>query len=214
MRWFKHDCDMHTDLKIQALITKHGAEGYAVWCLCLELLGKEGKKGVLKAESGWKNGLLKVLGWSDNGKISGVFETMAELRLINPKSLNFGNLYIPKFNKRVDDYTARSIRRMSEHNTDKVPLDKNRIDKIRTEYILLKGFKETELKPDDYGRLHKGIRDLILKAGDDALVIDGLHWIETKSAGKWSWTLETLLKKWPDFLQENNKTPFERKWLK
>ena len=40
MKWFKHDCDMHTDLKVQALYAKHGCEGYIVWIICLELLGK------------------------------------------------------------------------------------------------------------------------------------------------------------------------------
>src|SRR3990167_11404571 len=109
MRWFKHDCDMHTDLKIQTLMEKHGTDGYAIWVICLELLGKEGKKGLLNSKSGWQNGLLKVVGWSDNGKLISILKTMAELNLINPKSLKYGNLYVPKFIKRADDYTMRLL---------------------------------------------------------------------------------------------------------
>ncbi len=204
MRWFKHDCDMHTDLKIQNLIAKHSTDGYTIWVLCLELLGKEGKKGLLNSKSGWQNGLLKVVGWSDNGKLTTILETMAELNLINSKSLKYGNLYVPKFIKRADDYTTRLLRTNSEQDTNNVCVDKNRIEQIRTEYIRIKGYSLKNLSKNDYGRLGKAIKTLLERTkGEVEPIIKGLAWISKQN---YSWTLETLDKKWIEFTA-NPQTP-------
>lgn len=214
MKWFKHDVDMHTDLKIQALISKHGLEGYAIWNLCLELLGKEGHKGRLMVGSRWQEGLLKVIGWSGDGqamvRLNAILKEMSELKLICGKSLKYGNLYIPKFTKRVDDYTARIIRTKYEQNTEKVALDieqnrvnKNRLDKIRIEYIKLKGWKEENLKSDDYARIHSAIKKLLLKADNDEIAISAIQWVSQQKYC--DWTMETVVKKFPDFLNKDRK---------
>lgn len=41
MKWFKHDTNASTDAKIRKLILRHGAEGYAVYFHCLELIAGE-----------------------------------------------------------------------------------------------------------------------------------------------------------------------------
>ncbi|HCJ67019.1 MAG TPA: hypothetical protein DHV62_06770 [Elusimicrobia bacterium] len=199
MKWFKHDCDMHTDLKIQSLLEKYGLEGYALWNLCLELLGKEGHKGRLNTKSGWKNALLKISGWSANGKIDEILNVMGELSLICPKSLKCGNLYIPKFIKRTDDYTQRKLRTNSEQSTDNVRVDKNRIDKIRTEYIKIKGLDINNFSIDDFSRTAKAIKTLLIKSKfKDDLVIRSIEWA---SRQKWcDWTLETIIRRWPDYM--------------
>ncbi len=134
MRWFKHDCDMHTDLKIQALLSEHGLEGYAIFNLCLELVGKEGSRGKLMSKTMWQDGLLEVFARSDDGmgkvKLNKILMYLAQIDLISSKSFKYGHLHIPNFTKRIDDYTARQIRTMSEPDTDKVLPD---IDKNRTE---------------------------------------------------------------------------------
>jgi hypothetical protein len=38
LKWYKHDSDASSDAKIKKLILKHGAEGYAVYFHCLELI--------------------------------------------------------------------------------------------------------------------------------------------------------------------------------
>jgi hypothetical protein len=38
MRWFQHETDAHRDTKIKKLINDFGAEGYAVYFYCLELI--------------------------------------------------------------------------------------------------------------------------------------------------------------------------------
>ena len=38
MKWFQHDADASHDAKVKKLILRHGAEGYAVYFHCLELI--------------------------------------------------------------------------------------------------------------------------------------------------------------------------------
>jgi hypothetical protein len=193
MKWFKHDCDMHTDLKIQNLIEKHGLEGYAIWNLCLEMVGKEGSKGKIDGQLRWRQLISKVAGWSDNGKIDKIINTMASLDLICRKSLKYGNLYIPKFIKRADDYTSRKLRTQSEHPTDKVHLDKI-IDKIRKE-------KRIDNTPDIplsyfYKRYGKAAKELLMLSGQDVdVACKAIDWVSgwCKEKGL-NWELETVNK--------------------
>jgi hypothetical protein len=204
---------MHTDFKIQTLIEKEGLEGYGIWLLCLEFLGKEGekrskegKRWSLHGQTRWFYLLLSLARWSDEGKLKKILETMAEIGLICAKSLKYGHLYCPNFSKRADDYTTRQLRTNSEPNTNNVPLDKNRIDKIRTEYSRLAGYDESSYLPGDYARYHAAIKKLVVRAGGkDELVIEALNWISKQN---FSWTLETLNKKWFDFVKSRNGASF------
>ena len=38
IKWFKHDSNAHTDDKVQKILMKYGAEGYALYWYCLELI--------------------------------------------------------------------------------------------------------------------------------------------------------------------------------
>jgi len=214
---------MYTDFKIRTLIEKHGLEGYAIWLLCLEFLGKEGekkskegKKWSLNGQTRWKEHLMKVAGWSENGKLESILGTLAELKLICSKSLKYGNLYSPNFKERADEYTRRQLRLISEQTTDNILLDKNRIDKnridkIRIEYIKLKGWDIKNFFPDDFARTAKAIKTLVFKAkGKEELVLEGLAWI---SKQRYEWSLETLVKQWAKFMKENKRyePPLETK---
>jgi hypothetical protein len=95
-------------------------------------------------------------------------------------------------------------------NADGTPKDspriaKNRIDKIRIEYIKIKGYSLENFSSDDFARTAKAIKTLIIKAkGQDELIIKALHWA---SQQKWcDWTLETIIRRWPDFIKP-------RSWL-
>ena len=197
MKWFKNDCDMHTNLKIQELIEREGAEGYAIWILCLEMVGKEGKKGKIDGQKRWQKGLEKVFQWSGNGKVGKILNTLAEIKLINPKSLNYGNLHIPEFTKRGDDYFRRQLRTKSEQPTEKVPLeeirriidyiiDKKRIDIDKNPHLITFSYKR-------YGRVAKElalISDFNFDVAKQA--IDWVaEWCEKKG---YSWELETVVK--------------------
>ena len=150
MKWFKHDVDMGIDLKIQAVIHKHGLEGYAIWCLTLELLGREGpENGRIGRIDGLEmaiRGLMQVTGWQEGRKIKRILSTFSTLGLIDRKSFSSGNLYIPKFASRVDEYTQRKMNKISGENRDNVPYYKIRTDKIRKEESKTPDLSITSLK--------------------------------------------------------------------
>ena len=89
---------------------------------------------------------------------------------------------------------------------------KNRIDKIRLEYIKIKGWSLGDLTSDDYARTAKAIKNLLLKTnGKDELACQAIRWVSER--GYCDWTLETVNKKWQDFLKEENKSPLEKEFL-
>lgn len=38
MKWFKHDTNAHTDAKLEKVLMKYGADGYALYWYCIELI--------------------------------------------------------------------------------------------------------------------------------------------------------------------------------
>lgn len=214
MKWFTHDCDMHTDLRIQQLIEKEGLEGYAIYNLCLEFLGKEGKKGRLKVDSRWQQGLLKVCGWSDKGRLDKVLNTIASVGLICPKSLKYGNLYCKNFMKRADNWTKRVLRSNSGVTQEKVPVQYNTLQYIILHYIKEQGWsvdKESPLFTNYYKRACKPAKELYLALGDKEkaceIITRARKYYTSK---KLDWALETILRHLPKFLAEPKD---EIKWL-
>ena len=53
MKWFRHNSDSYSNLKIQELIGEHGIEGYGVWWICCELVAQQGEKFSLKNTKNW-----------------------------------------------------------------------------------------------------------------------------------------------------------------
>lgn len=209
MKWFKHDCDMHTNLKIQELIDKEGAEGYAIWILCLEMVGKEGKKGKLDGQKRWQKGLEKVLQWSGNGKIDKILKTLAEVKLINSKALKYGNLHIPEFTKRGDDYFRRQLRTKSEQTTKKVPLEEiRRIIEYIIEKNKIKVEGNTALLTHFFKRYSKAAKELALLTNCKfELAKKAIDWVSGWCEPKgWSWTLETVIKHYIEGYRINFKT--------
>ncbi len=215
MKWFEHDVDMHTDLKIQSLIDKHGLKGYAIWNLCLELVGKEGKKGKLDGQTRWQEGLIKVYSRSIEGKdkveLEIILNDMSELKLICSKALKYGNLYIPNFMKRADNYTRRLLRKECEQGSNKVPLHYNTLQDITLHYIKAQGWYESlkdnkQLTSDTYKRNCRPAKALYMALGDTSKVCG----VITKMAESYkqkglSWTLETVLRHLPELLKEEPK---------
>lgn len=180
MKWFKHDSDMHTDLKVQNLVDNFGIEGYAIFNLCLELVAKEGVDGRIMASLGWRQAILKVARWSDEGKLDNILKHMGKISLICPKSLRYGHLYIPKLMERADEYTQRKIGRMSGQYRDNIGA-KNTTEEIRKEekrrgnfsYLSSKNLKE--LKTDFKGDI-ASVKNFLLGAGlPEAAVVEALE---------------------------------------
>ena len=125
----------------------------------------------------------------------------------------------PKFVLRGDYYKFKNFNKLHNYvrNADGTPKEsprvaKTRIDLIRREYIKIKGFALEDFTPDDYARTAKAIKTLILKANNDELVIQGLKWAARQT---WcDWTLETVIKKWPDIMKSTHMKPYVDATLK
>lgn len=90
-------------------------------------------------------------------------------------------------------------------------VDKNRIDKIRTEYIRLKDWGGSTLTPTFYARTGKAIKTL-LSLGSDTQVLAALKWVSEK--GYCDWTCETVIKKFPDFQKHDSQPDILKRWTK
>lgn len=147
MKWFKHETDAHTNLKLQILIRENGLASYGYYWFLVELVGKEGEEFRVLPEKKWKNFAKLLLNLEE--KEQEVFlQAISSLELIDKKSLTKGILYIPKLAERSDDYTKR-VRRVSVQSSDNVHLEEKRRDKKRIEQntptTLLEKFKSNPL---------------------------------------------------------------------
>ena len=120
MKWFEHHTDSHNNVKFLPVLEKYGTEGYGLYWLCLELVGREGHDFCIKKDKSWLLYLKKVSGLEEN-KIKEILECLTENNLIDKKALNRGELYTPKLQERLDQYTKR-VRSRYGQSTDNVPL--------------------------------------------------------------------------------------------
>lgn len=123
-------------------------------------------------------------------------ECLREIEANFPKLKKVKGLYkIGEFMKKHNRVVPRTAQDTPEDN-----VDKRRRDKIRKEYVSIKGFDLKHLFKEDYARMGKAIKGLLARSGGNAdLVCEGLNWIKTQP---YSWTLETLNKKWVDFMSQ------------
>ena len=212
MKWFQHQTHSHTDLALRDIMADFGMEGYGFYWICLELIGQQGDSYRLNGVKSWQKAL-KDISKLDDKKINNLLKRFSELNLICRKSMDKGELYIPKMKNYSDDYTKKQ-RRVSEHTTDKVHVDKIRIDKIIQEYIRVKKWNgSTQNNPtlltDIYKRNCKSAKQLILMANNDNLVIKAMENMSVQyNEKKLSWTLETVAK---HYLEFNGSTPISQK---
>jgi hypothetical protein len=135
MKWFKHETNAHSNLKLQTIIDAFGLEGYGYYWACVELVGLQGEDYCIKNDKNWQIYLKKQLNISID-KQKEFLTDFANKNLIDGKSLKKGYLSIPKLAERCDEYTEK-IRRRSVQGRDNVPLEENRRDKKRIEETAL-----------------------------------------------------------------------------
>lgn len=133
MKWFKHESDSHSNIKLQAVIDEFGVAAYGYYWACVELVASQGENYRIKREKRWDIYLKKMLNIEiEQQKTYLVF--FARNNLIDKDSLKKGDLYIPKLSERSDEYTAK-VRRKSGHTMDNVGLEQNRTEKNREERL-------------------------------------------------------------------------------
>jgi len=151
--WFKHDSDASQDAKMKKLILRYGAEGYAVYFHCIELIVGDISESKLTFELEHDSEIiadnLKIQG--DNS-LSGIDKVNAIMRYIVELDLfkvNNGHIYCYKLLKRLDQSMTsnKKLRDMIEtgkknHDSvmiescqrhDKVMQEENRIEENRRE---------------------------------------------------------------------------------
>ena len=133
MKWFQHQSDSHTDLKLKGIIREFGMDGYGLWWLACELVAQQGKHYKLVCDCDWRDELVEI-SCLKSEKVDKILQKFAKINLISEKSFKEGCLAIPKMSRYSDDYSRKRVRTMSGHSTDNIPLDKIRIDKNRKEY--------------------------------------------------------------------------------
>jgi len=120
MKWFKHDCDALTDIRIRRLIRKHSITGYGVYFAMLELISKNVTAGnrtfnlqeeIEELAEDWKI-TLEIL--------NQIIEDMKKLELIQEAN---GTVSIPKIAYRLDNY-------MTKVNAREIKTKDERIEKL------------------------------------------------------------------------------------
>ena len=104
MKWFKHDSDASDDIKIKRLEEEFKNDGYAIFFKTIEIVAKEGEKGRISFQKYPQKWLSQRCHVSEE-KIQEIYGKMAELGLLNRKSLNRGVLHLPNFSSRADNYS-------------------------------------------------------------------------------------------------------------
>ena len=140
MKWFKHQSDSYSNLKHQHVLSEHGLEGYGLFWICVEMVAQQGVDYRIEKAKNWKRVLCYITRQKEE-KIDEFLKTFAETKLIDQDSLDQGDLYIPKMEDNLDDYTNR-VRRVSEPATDNVHLEQKRTDKNRIEKNRVEMFEQ------------------------------------------------------------------------
>lgn len=118
------------------------------------------------------------------------------------------NLLLLKIKSKHDAFTLL-VRPAKVAKADEVKMSEG-IGLVYTEitnyYIGLKGWKKKDLDRNDYGRIHKAIKMMLEKANfDKEKVIQAVKWcyMKYKDSPHIDWTIETVLKKYPEALKNH-----------
>ena len=112
MKWFKHDSDASQDAKIRKLILRHGAEGYAIYFHCLELVAGDVSESNITFELEHDAEViadnLKIKSDSNtpsNLKVETIMKYILSLGLFEASN---GKIYCLKMAKRIDKSMIRN----------------------------------------------------------------------------------------------------------
>lgn len=139
MNWFKHDSDATSDAKIKKLIMKYGAEGYAIYFHCVELIVSDLNENNITFELEHDAEIiadnLKIKGTQEQAGVDRVGEIMRFIVSLGLFEGNNGAITCYKILKRLDasmtsSSKMRSLLSSAKENHDKVMTQH---DKVMTE---------------------------------------------------------------------------------
>lgn len=120
MKWFRHQSDSYSNLKLRPVLALFGLEGYGLFWICVELVAQQGIKYRIEAKKTWKS-TIQYITKVDEKKLDEILEMFSEVGLIDKKALNKGILFIPKMLEYSDEYTKK-VRREYGQGTDNISL--------------------------------------------------------------------------------------------
>ena len=192
MIWFKHDSNAATDAKIKKLLIKYGAEGYAIYFHCIELIVSDISETNITFELEHDSEIiaddLKIRGTSDQSGQDRVNQIMKYIVQVGLFEENQGRISCYKILKRLDSSMTSNIKMrkmitdgksnhdkvMTQH--DSVMQDKKRRDKKRREESNTTQKKQSEIK-HKYGEYeHVLLTDKEYKKLEES-EIKHLYWI-------------------------------------
>ena len=154
MQWFKHDADASSDAKIKKLVMRYGADGYAIYFHCIELIvGNLSEQNItfeLEHDAEIIADNLKIQGTSDTSPVDRVNQIMRFIVGLGLFEESNGHITCYKILKRLDSSMTSNVKMrniitnakqshdtvMINHdsvmsNPDGVMQEENRIDKKR-----------------------------------------------------------------------------------
>jgi len=195
MNWFKHDSNASTDAKVKKLILKYGAEGYAIYFHCIELIVSDITENNITFELEHDSEIvadnLKIKGTSDQSGQDRVNEIMKYIVTLGLFEDNQGNISCYKILKRLDSSMTSNIKmrkmivsgKESHDNVmishDNVMQEEKRRDKKRREEIDKKKkygeYKHVLLTDDEYLSLKDKVtnREELIKRLDEYIETSG-----------------------------------------
>jgi len=163
LNWFKHDSDASTDAKIKKLLIRYGAEGYAIYFHCLELIvGDVNENNItfeLEHDAEIIADNLKIKGTADQSGVERVNEIMRYIVSLGLFQEQNGHIFCFKLLKRLDSSMTSNanFRKMiteAKENHDAVMIshddimqDKTRREEIRLEEKEYKNVQKRFQKP-------------------------------------------------------------------
>jgi len=114
MQWFKHDTDAATDAKIKKLVMRYGADGYAIYFHCIELIvGNVSEHNItfeLEHDAEIIADNLKIQGTSDTSPVDRVNQIMRYIVSLGLFEENNGHIFCYKILKRLDSSMTSSTK--------------------------------------------------------------------------------------------------------
>lgn len=160
MKWFKHDSSAHTDAKLQKVIMKYRAEGYALYWYSLELIAGKVDKNNITFELEHDAEIIGFQLGIDQLKVQEIMSYMVNLGLFDISQnnqirclkmayrLDETTSKNPEFkhllSKLKDENTPESLRKVSGKSPEVIGKvsDQTRLDQIRLDKDLLKSTKK------------------------------------------------------------------------
>lgn len=145
MKWFKHEATANMDAKLQEVLLDYGLEGYGLYWYCLELIAGNVDADNLTFELEHDARIIARNTGSSTQKVEEMMSRFSSLGLFENSE---GVITCLKLSKVSDDYTSKIVRvkyaqaldskrvRQTPTNSEKVPLDKNKLDKNKSDNII------------------------------------------------------------------------------